>query len=634
MDIANNLLKEEEPSQFQQLEKDHRETLRFITCGSVDDGKSTLIGRLLYDTDSLNKQDLASIQMKSGASENEELDFARLLDGLRDEQDQGITIDVGYRYFCSSNRYFIMADCPGHEQYTPNMATGASTADCGVILVDARKGVITQTKRHAYILHLLGVKEIILCINKMDLVNYGQETFDKIVKDFHALGFLGKDISVHSVPVSALKGDNVVQKGYENMPWYTGNSVLEYLESVEIPRKGEEKLLLPVQLMKKCAEGKRHYMGTVSKGTVCLGQTIKVLPSEQTTKVTSIANFYNQYSEAQQGRSIALTLENEIDISRGDFIVASDYPKSVSDQFQVDIICFSQEGLFSSRVYDFKFHHKVCAGTITKVKHKIDMDTLSKIPGEKLDFNEIGVCNISTMVDVPFSAYQDDRETGTFLIIDRFTKQTIGVGLIKFSLYRANNITPYSLSVSSEERSNLKNQKPCAILFTGLSAAGKSTISNQVEVRLNQAGFHTYLLDGDNLRKGLCTDLGFKDEDRIENMRRIAEVTKLFVDAGIIVLVAAIAPFKNERQFIRNKLPENSYKEIYVKASLETCEARDPKGLYKHFRQQGVTNFTGFGSTYEVPESPDLTLDTEQNEVNYLVAEVVSLIKKHQQVGN
>ena len=591
---------------------EHKGLLRFITCGSVDDGKSTLIGRLLYESKLIFEDQLAALEAdsKKVGTQGGELDFALLVDGLAAEREQGITIDVAYRFFSTDRRKFIVADTPGHEQYTRNMVTGASTADVAVILVDARKGVLTQTRRHSYIVSLLGIRHVALAINKMDLMEYSQKTFDDIVAEYREFARQIGLTNIVPVPLSALRGDNILERS-TRMPWHQGPTLMEYLESVEIEDDLQNKpFRLPVQWVNRPNQDFRGFAGTIASGTIRRGDTVRALPSGRTSRVTRIVDYERDLETAVAGQSITLTLADEIDVSRGDVLAAADSPPAVSDQFQATIIWMHDEPMLRGRPYIIKLGTRTLTGSITTPRHKVNVNTLERLAAKQLELNEIGVCNLSFDRAIPFDAYADNRETGGFILIDKLSNDTVGAGLLNFALRRAENIHWQALDVNKTARSSLKGQRACVLWFTGLSGAGKSTVANLVEKRLHALGRHTYTLDGDNVRHGLNKDLGFTDADRVENIRRVAEVSRLMVDAGLIVLVSFISPFRSERRLARELMQPGEFLEVFVDTPLAEAEKRDVKGLYKKARRGELKNFTGIDSPYEPPEHPEIHLRT------------------------
>jgi bifunctional enzyme CysN/CysC len=591
---------------------EHKGLLRFITCGSVDDGKSTLIGRLLYESKLIFEDQLAALEAdsKKVGTQGGELDFALLVDGLAAEREQGITIDVAYRFFSTDRRKFIVADTPGHEQYTRNMVTGASTADVAVILIDARKGVLTQTRRHSYIVSLLGIRHVVLAINKMDLMEYSQQTFDEIVAAYREFAQQIGLTDITAIPLSALRGDNMLERS-ERMRWYQGPTLMSYLESVEIEDDLQTRpFRLPVQWVNRPNQDFRGFAGTIASGTVRRGDNLRALPSGRQSRVTRIVSHDGDLESAVAGQSVTLTLADEIDVSRGDVLAAADAPPAVADQFQATIIWMHEEPMLRGRPYIIKVGTRALTGSITSPKYKVNVNTLERLAAKQLELNEIGVCNLSFDRAIPFDAYADNRETGGFIIIDKLSNDTVGAGLLNFALRRAENIHWQALDVNKGARSSLKGQRACVLWFTGLSGAGKSTIANLVEKRLHALGRHTYTLDGDNVRHGLNKDLGFTDADRVENIRRVAEVSRLMVDAGLIVLVSFISPFRSERRLARELMQPGEFLEVFVDTPLAEAEKRDVKGLYRKARRGELKNFTGIDSPYEAPEHPEIHLQT------------------------
>jgi bifunctional enzyme CysN/CysC len=586
--------------------------LRFITCGSVDDGKSTLIGRLLYESKLIFEDQLVALEAdsKKVGTQNGELDFALLVDGLAAEREQGITIDVAYRFFSTERRKFIVADTPGHEQYTRNMVTGASTADVAVILIDARKGVLTQTRRHSYIVSLLGIRNIVLAVNKMDLVEYSQPVFDAIVADYaqfaQQIGLTG----AVAIPMSALRGDNILERSVRTA-WYGGPTLMEHLETVEIEDDLQHKpFRLPVQWVNRPNQDFRGFAGTIATGVIRKGDALRALPSGRQSHVARIVTHDGDLEEAVAGQSVTLALTDEIDVSRGDVLAAAVAPASVADQFQSTIIWMHDEPMLPGRPYLIKFGTRTVTGSITAPKYKVNVNTLERLAAKQLELNEIGVCNLSLDRPVAFDPYAENREMGGFVLIDKLSNDTVGAGLLNFALRRAENIHWQALDVNKPARAALKGQRACVLWFTGLSGAGKSTVANLVEKRLHALGRHTYTLDGDNVRHGLNKDLGFTDADRVENIRRVAEVSKLMVDAGLIVLVSFISPFRSERRLARELMQPGEFYEVFVDTPIEEAEKRDPKGLYKKARRGELKNFTGIDSPYERPENPEIHLHT------------------------
>ncbi len=593
-------------------QQENKDLLRFITCGSVDDGKSTLIGRLLYESKMLFEDQLTALEADSKklGTQGGNLDFALLVDGLAAEREQGITIDVAYRAFATSKRKFIVADTPGHEQYTRNMATGASTADLAIILMDARKGVLTQTRRHTFIAHLLGIKHLVVCVNKMDLVDYSKDSFDRIETDYRGFA-AGLGISnITLIPASALKGDNIIDRS-TSMPWYRGATLMAHLETVAVGQDDLGKpFFLPVQWVNRPHQNFRGFSGTIASGSIKPGDAIRVLPSGKTSTVQRIVTHDGDLSEAKAAQAITLTLTDEVDVSRGDIISASKTPAEVSDHFEVQILWMDAEPLLPGRPYVIKAGTKTLPGSIEKIKHKVNVNTLEETAAETLALNEIGVCNMELDAAIAFAPYTDNKALGSFIIIDRFTNNTVGMGLINFALRRAANIHWQATDVNKQSRAALLKQKPSVLWFTGLSGSGKSTIANLVEKKLHASGQLTYLLDGDNVRHGLNRDLGFTDVDRVENIRRVAEVARLMADAGLIVLVSFISPFKSERLMARERMAAGEFVEIFVDTPLAEAEKRDVKGLYAKARRGELKNFTGISSPYEAPENPELHIET------------------------
>ncbi|WP_422035610.1 sulfate adenylyltransferase subunit CysN [Reyranella sp.] len=610
--------------------QENKDLLRFITCGSVDDGKSTLIGRLLYEGKMLFDDQLDSLKTESAriGTQGGELDFALLVDGLAAEREQGITIDVAYRFFATDKRKFIVADTPGHEQYTRNMATGASTADLAIILADVHRSsdLLTQTRRHSYICSMLGIRQIVLAVNKMDLVQYDQAVFEAYVDKYMAFAKeLGLE-HVEAIPISALRGDNVVAPS-KHMSWYRGPALLPYLETVDFGGEAATRpLRMPVQWVNRPNADFRGFAGTIISGSVKPSDRIKVLPSAQEAVIERIVTMDGDLESAMNGQAVTLVLDREIDVSRGDVICAAEAPVAIADQFVAHLLWMSPEELLPGRAYLLKVGTSTAQATVTDLKHKVNVNTLEHSAAKTLHLNEIGVCNLSLDKAIAFEPYSESREAGSFILIDRITNQTIGMGLIDFALRRASNIHWQSLEVSRAARSSLKNQKGAVIWFTGLSGSGKSTIATALEKRLYSLGRHTYVLDGDNIRHGLNRDLGFTDADRVENIRRVAEVARLMVDAGLLVLVSFISPFRSEREAARGLMGEGEFLEVFVDTPLDVCEVRDPKGLYKKARRHELANFTGISSPYEAPEHPDVHLETADLSVEAAVEELVRVL--------
>ncbi|MCE3284154.1 MAG: adenylyl-sulfate kinase [Steroidobacteraceae bacterium] len=609
---------------------EHKSLLRFITCGSVDDGKSTLIGRLLYDSKMIFEDQLAALEADSKkiGTQGGDLDFALLVDGLAAEREQGITIDVAYRFFSTDKRKFIVADTPGHEQYTRNMVTGASTADLAVILIDARKGVLTQTRRHSYLVSLIGIRKIVLAINKMDLVGYAEETFDRIVDDYREFA---KQIGLEqfvAIPVSGLRGDNITSPS-EHTAWYHGPTLMGYLETVEIEDQAQHRpLRMPVQWVNRPNLDFRGFAGTIASGMVKPGDRVRVLPSGRESTVTRLVTMDGDLEGAIAGQSITLTLADEIDISRGDVIARPDDLPGVADQFEAVVVWMSDEPMLPGRPYWLKTGTKQVSATITEPKYKVNVNTLEHLAAKKLELNEIGVCNLSLDQPIAFDSYAVCRETGSFILIDRLSNSTVGAGMIHFALRRSQNIHWQALDVNRKSRAAIKGQRPAVLWLTGLSGAGKSTIANLVEKKLHALGKHTYMLDGDNVRHGLNRDLGFTDADRVENIRRVSEVSRLMVDAGLIVLVSFISPFRAERRMARALFDEGEFHEVHVDTPITVAETRDPKGLYKKARRGELKNFTGIDSPYEAPETPEIYVDTTRNTPEQSAEAIVEYLQR------
>lgn len=606
---------------------DNKSLLRFITCGSVDDGKSTLIGRLLYDSQQVFADQLSDL------GNDETPDLALLVDGLAAEREQGITIDVAYRYFATEKRKFIVADTPGHEQYTRNMATGASTADLAVLLIDARYGVQVQTRRHAYITSLLGIRNVVVAINKMDLVEFSQKQFNQIEEDFRAFADGLNFTDIRCIPICALDGDNVT-KPSARLSWYRGQDLLSTLETTEIS-KGEAPLgfRLPVQWVNR-AQSKngadfRGYAGTICAGEITKGDEIIVVPSGKTARVQKIVTMDGNLERAVTHQAVTLTLDQKVDISRGDFICAKASAPEHSDQFQANILWMGEDKLFPGRSYLLKTCNRTVPASVTALKYAVDVNDFSRVSAKTLELNEVGVCNLSLGKSIVFDAYADNRTTGSFILIDRHTNETVAAGMLNFSLRRASNVTWQALEVGKTERAEQKHQKPAVLWFTGLSGSGKSTIANLVEKRLFDLGKHTYTLDGDNVRHGLNKDLGFTDADRIENIRRIGETSKLMADAGLVVLVSFISPFIAERNMARRLLDEGEFIEIHVNTPLSVAEKRDVKGLYAKARAGEIKNFTGIDSEYQAPENPEIVVDTVSLTPEQSAEKIVTYLEKH-----
>ncbi|AOJ86322.1 adenylyltransferase [Burkholderia sp. MSMB0856] len=590
-----------------------KDLLRFITCGSVDDGKSTLIGRLLYESNMLFDDQLTQLEAdsKKVGTQGGDLDFALLVDGLSAEREQGITIDVAYRFFATARRKFIVADTPGHEQYTRNMITGASTADLAVILIDARKGVLTQTRRHSHLVALIGIRRVVLAINKMDLVDYDRAVFERIDADYRAFAAeLGLD-GIVSIPMSALRGDNVIASS-TRMPWYAGPPLMQHLDTLPLVERvtRDEPFRLPVQWVNRPHLNFRGYAGSIASGEVRVGERVRVLPSGRESRVASVITPAGEADVARAGEAVTLTLADEIDISRGDMIARADAPPEVADQFEATLVWMHDEPLLPGRPYLVKLGTQTVGATCATPKYKIDVNTREHLAARTLALNEIGVCNLSFDRPVAFDPYDRNRHTGGFIVIDRFTNDTVGAGMLHFALRRAHNVHWQAVDVDRDARATQKSQTPRIVWLTGLSGAGKSTIANLVEQRLHALGNHTYLLDGDNVRHGLNRDLGFTEADRVENIRRVAEVARLMLDAGLITLVSFISPFRAERDMARALVGADEFVEVFVDTPLAVAEERDPKGLYKKARKGELKHFTGIDSPYEPPAQPELRIDT------------------------
>ncbi|MGV7167640.1 sulfate adenylyltransferase subunit CysN [Xanthomonas axonopodis pv. cajani] len=602
--------------------------LRFITCGSVDDGKSTLIGRLLYDSKRLFDDQLAALENDSRrhGTQGGGIDYALLMDGLAAEREQGITIDVAYRYFDTDRRKFIVADCPGHAQYTRNMATGASTADVAVVLVDARKGLLTQTRRHSYIVSLLGIRHVVLAVNKMDLVDYDAQVFADIAEGYAALAAqLGID-QVQCIPLSALAGENL-SSASTRMPWYSGPHLLQHLDTVQLePPDAASGLRLPVQWVNRPNAQFRGYAGTIAAGQVQVGDAVVVVPSGRRTQVASVRDANGEVSSARAGQAVTLTLRDEIDISRGDIIAAIDDPPEVADQFAAHLLWMDDAALLPGRPYWLKIGTRTVTVSISDIKHKVDVNTQERLAAKRLELNEVGYCNLALDEPIAFSPYARNRVLGGFILIDRQSNATVAAGTLEFALRRAGNVHWQHLDVDRSARARIKGQAPRVLWFTGLSGAGKSTVANLVDKRLHALGYHTFILDGDNVRHGLNRDLGFTDEDRVENIRRVAEVARLMADAGLIVLVSFISPFRAERQLARERFDQGEFVEVFVDVPLAVAEARDVKGLYRKARAGQIPNFTGIDSPYEAPQTPEVHLHADGENVEALAHHVLEYL--------
>jgi bifunctional enzyme CysN/CysC len=611
----------------------HKGLLRFITCGSVDDGKSTLIGRLLYDSKMIFEDQLTALESdsKRHGTQGEAIDFALLVDGLAAEREQGITIDVAYRFFTTEKRKFIVADTPGHEQYTRNMVTGASTADLAVILIDARKGVLQQTRRHSYLVHLLGIRHVVLAVNKMDLVGYDQAVFDSILADYRAFAQSIGIAGFTAIPISGFKGDNITSAPSANTPWYQGPALIAHLESVEVDAAAAQAqpFRMPVQWVNRPNLDWRGFAGQIASGTIRPGDQVRIVPSGKTSTVKTVSTFDGDLDEAVAGQSVTLTLADEIDCSRGDLIAAAGDPPQASDQFCATFVWMDEEALKPGRGYWLKLGPQMVTATVQPPKYEIDVNSLEHLAAKTLGLNAIGVAEFATDRPIAFEPYAASRQLGGFILIDKFTNATVAAGMIAFNLRRAENIHWQPVSIARDDHAGMKNQKPRVLWFTGLSGSGKSTIANEVEKQLYLMNRHTFLLDGDNVRHGLNRDLGFTEADRIENIRRVGEVAKLMADAGLIVLTAFISPFRAEREMVRKMLPDGEFIEIFVDTPLEVAEARDVKGLYKKAREGKLKNFTGIDSPYEPPETPEIRVNTvdmtPEQAARHIIAKILPL---------
>lgn len=609
--------------------------LRFITCGSVDDGKSTLIGRMLYESHMVFEDHLTAlaIDSKRVGTQGDDLDFALLLDGLQAEREQGITIDVAYRFFSTDKRTFIVADTPGHEQYTRNMVTGASTADVAVLLVDARKGVLTQTRRHSYLVHLLGIRTAVLAVNKMDLVDYDQSVFEAIVADYRSFAAQIGLTDITPIPISALRGDNLVKPSVAT-PWYRGPSLFEFLEDVDVAdRSTDVPFRMPVQLVSRPTSDFRGLMGTVVAGVVRQGDPVRIAPGGRTSTVERVVTMDGDRPAARSGESITITLTDEIDASRGDVICAGADPVEVADQFECTVVWMADEALLPGRPYRIKLATRTVGATFGQPKHKVNVNTLEHLAARTLGLNDIGVINVALDRPIPFEPYASSRDLGGFIIIDRETNATLGAGLIHFSLRRSQNVHLQAVEVDRVARRSLNAHGSAMVWLTGLSGSGKSTIANEVERRLYALGVHTYLLDGDNVRHGLNRDLGFTPADRVENIRRVAEVGRLMVDAGLVVIAAFISPYRAERALARSLFDDGEFIEVHVDVPVDVAEQRDPKGLYRKARTGQLANFTGIDSPYEVPEHPDLHIDTTQMSADEAAELIIRSLRERQIIG-
>lgn len=592
---------------------EHKTMLRFITCGSVDDGKSTLIGRLLYDSKMIFEDQLDALQSDSRkvGTQGQEIDFALLVDGLAAEREQGITIDVAYRFFNTEKRKFIVADCPGHEQYTRNMVTGASTADLAVILIDARKGVLVQTRRHSYLCHLIGIRNVVLAVNKMDLVDYDQQVFDAIVADYAEFA---KSIGIESftaMPISGFKGDNITTLS-AHTPWYNGPTLIEHLETVEVLSSvdAEKPLRLPVQWVNRPNLDFRGFSGLIATGSVKPGERIRVLPSGKTSTITRVVTYDGDVEEAVAGQSVTVCFADEIDCSRGSVISVADEPPQTADQFETTIVWMADDAMVPGRAYWLKLGTQTVSATVAAPKYTVNVNTMEHLAAKTLDLNAIGVAELTTDKQIVFQPYAENRTLGGFILVDKMTNATVAAGMLHFSLRRSQNVHWQAVDIDRAQHAALKNQRPAVLWFTGLSGSGKSTIANMVEKKLHRMNRHTFLLDGDNVRHGLNKDLGFTEADRIENIRRVGEVSKLMTDAGLIVITAFISPFEADREMVRAMMPEGEFIEVFIDTPLRIAEARDVKGLYKKARSGELKNFTGIDSPYEAPRKPEIRIDT------------------------
>ena len=607
----------------------NKSLLRFITCGSVDDGKSTLIGRLLYDSKMIFEDQLAQLEAdsKKVGTQGQEIDFALLVDGLAAEREQGITIDVAYRFFATEKRKFIVADTPGHEQFTRNMVTGASTAELAVILIDARKGILTQTRRHSYLTHLLGIKNIVLAVNKMDLIEYSKDIFDQIVADYTAFAASIGVTDFTAIPISGFKGDNITMLS-ENTKWYSGPTLMQHLENVELDQSADQGLSfrMPVQWVNRPNLDFRGFSGKIALGIVKPGDEVRILPSGKTSHVDRIVTLGGDLDQAVAGQSITLTLRDEVDCSRGQIITAAKDPLEVADQFEATVIWMDETDLVPGRAYYLKIGAQTVSATVAQPKYQINVNTMEHTAAKTLELNAIGVATMTTDRAIPFAPYANNRELGGFILIDKMTNATVGAGLINFALRRAQNIHWQATDINRDHHANLKNQKPAVLWMTGLSGSGKSTIANAVEKKLARMNRHTFLLDGDNVRHGLNKDLGFTDADRIENVRRVGEVAKLMTDAGLIVITAFISPFRSERDMVRNMMQPGEFIEVFVDTPLSVAEQRDVKGLYAKARAGDLKNFTGIDSPYEAPEVPEIHIDTTKMSIDEAADHIIATL--------
>lgn len=611
-------------------EQENKSFMRLITCGSVDDGKSTLIGRLLFDSKMIFEDQLAALEAdsKKSGTTGEQVDLALLVDGLAAEREQGITIDVAYRFFSTDKRKFIIADTPGHEQYTRNMATGASTADLAILLVDARKGILTQTKRHSYIVSLLGIRHVVVAINKMDLMDYSQETFDSIQKEYREFAKALNFSDITAIPMSALEGTNVLQPS-PVMSWYQGPSLMEHLENIDVTQEQTAKdFRMPVQWVNRPNLDFRGFSGTIAAGQVSVGDDVVALPSGKLSRVESIVTFDGELDSAICEQAVTITLEDEIDISRGDVLTDARARSEVTSNLAADILWMDEHEMVLNRPYLIRLENQTVPGSLTSINYKVNVNNLQQESAEVLTLNEVARCELSLTDNIAFDPYEQTRSMGCFVIVDRITNQTVGCGMLRHSLDSATNVHWHALDVDKSARSKAKEQKPAVLWFTGLSGSGKSTIANLVEKKLFSRGNHTYILDGDNVRHGLNKDLGFTAEDRIENIRRISEVANLMADAGLITLSCFISPFRKDREQARELCGANSFIEVFIDTSFEECEKRDPKGLYKKARKGQIKNFTGLDSPYEAPENPEIHIKTTEQSPEKIASDIVDYLDR------
>ncbi|MEM0906244.1 MAG: sulfate adenylyltransferase subunit CysN [Pseudomonadota bacterium] len=626
--VSENLTPEAISAYLESQEK--KSFLRFITCGSVDDGKSTLIGRLLFETKLIFEDQLAAIERdsKKHGTTGEDIDLALLVDGLEAERQQGITIDVAYRFFTTDKRKFIVADTPGHEQYTRNMATGASTADLAVLLVDARHGIQIQTKRHAFLVSLLGIRHVVLAVNKIDLVDFDKLRFNQIRDEFEQFGRSFDFDTLEAIPISARYGDNVVARS-DRTPWYQGPALLEHLENIEVQSDLEQRpFRMTVQWVNRPNLDFRGFSGTIASGKLHPGDPVVVAGSGREATVSRIVTMDGDLPEGRASEAVTVVLDREIDVSRGDILVPPSHRPEVTDQFAAHIVWMAEEEMFPGRPYLLKIGTKTVTAQVTEIKHRIDVNTFDHLAAKSLGLNEVGFCNVSLSAEIAFDPYEANRETGAFILIDRLTNATVGAGMVWFALRRATNIHWQALDVSKNSRAALKGQKPAVLWFTGLSGSGKSTIANLVEKRLHAQGRHTYILDGDNVRHGLNRDLGFTDADRVENIRRVSETAKLFADAGMIVLVSFISPFRAERRMARDMMEDGEFLEVYIDTPIDVCRQRDPKGLYAKADAGELKNFTGVDSPYEAPEIAEIAIDTTTGEPEAHAERIVEMLQE------